>query len=346
MMNKRLLLVISVLVLFAGACNRSGQQAGGAGGDVAARVNGKDILRSEVESQFAFRVKDAPQKPDEETAALMKIELLRDIIEGEVMAQKAAELKLTPADAEIDARLKLLQGSIPDADFEKTLSTRGVKKDDLRKEIARTITVEKVVESQVKNKAVVTDQDITDFFNKNREAFNIKETLYKIGVIAVTPDPNSPVNNSTNDKALNPEMAIRKMQTIEARAKAGEDFSKLARELSEDSQTAQMGGDLGYQPESSLERFGPEFKSKILTMKVGDLVPLIRTPEGLWLFKLTGKREPGQHDLSNPEVKQNIKDELEALRGQLLSTAFSEQLHNQARIENFLVGEVLAKFNK
>ena len=238
-MQKRILLVISMLVLFAGACKKDGQQAGGGGGDVAARVNGKDIMRSEVESQYAFRVKDAPQKPDEETASLMKLELLRDMIEAEVMAQKAAELKLTPADAEIDARVKVLQGSISDAEFEKTLTSRGVKKEDLRKEIARTITVEKVVEDQVKKKAAVTDQEITDFFNKNKEVFNVKETLYKIGVIAVTPDPNAPVNNSTNDKALNPEMAVRKMQTIEARAKAGEDFAKLARELSEDPQTAQ-----------------------------------------------------------------------------------------------------------
>lgn len=345
-MQRRILLVISVLVLFAGACKKDGQQAGAGGGNVAARVNGKDILRSEVDSQFAFRVKDAPQKPDGESASILKLEILRDMIESEIMAQKAAELKLTPAEAEIDARVKVLQGTTSDADFDKTLASRGVKKEDLRKEIARTITVEKVVENQVKKKAAISDQEITDFYNKNKELFNIKETLYKIGVIAVTPDPNSPVNNALNDKALNPEMASRKMGNIEARAKAGEDFSKLARDLSEDPQTAQAGGDLGYQPESSLERFGPQFKTAILKLKVGDLMPVVRTADGLWLFKLTGKREPGQHDLSNPEVKQNIKDELEARRQQLLSAAFSEQLHNSARIENFLVGEVLAQFNK
>mgnify|MGYP003349211969 CR=1 FL=1 len=44
-----------------------------------------------------------------------------------------------------------------------------------------TVTVEKVVESQVKKKAAISDQEITDFYNKNKELFNIKETLYKIG---------------------------------------------------------------------------------------------------------------------------------------------------------------------
>jgi peptidyl-prolyl cis-trans isomerase SurA len=341
-MQKRILLLVSVLVVLTGACKKQGEQA--AGGEAAARVNGKDIMRSEVESQFAFRVKDAPQKPDSESASILKLEILRDMIEAEIMAQKAAELKIAPADAEIDARLKAVQGTASDADFEKTLAERGVKKEDLRKEVTRTLTVEKVVDSQVRTKAKVSDQEVVDFFNKNKEIFNVKETLYKLGVIAVTPDPNAPVNNLTNDKALNPEMAVRKMQEIEARAKAGEDFAKLARELSEDPQTAQAGGDLGYQGESSLDRFGPQFKASVLKLKVGELVPIIRTGEGLWLFKLTGKREPGQHDLSNPEVKQNIREELEARRQQLLSAAFSEQLHNQARIENFMVAEVLNSF--
>lgn len=344
-MRNQIFLAVSLLILFAGACNRGGQQSS-PGADVAARVNGKEILRSEVESQFAFRTKDVPQKPDAEAASLIKLQILRDMIEAEIMTQKAEELKLTPADSEIDARLKMLQGTVSDADFDRTLTERGVKKQDLRKEIARTITVEKVVENQVARKAAVTDQEITEFFNKNQEVFNVKETLYKLGVIAVTPDPNTEVNNLLSDKALNPAMAARKMGDIEARAKAGEDFAKLARELSEDPQTAPAGGDLGYQPESSLDRFGPEFKAAVLKLKVGELVPVIRTAEGLWLFKLTGKREPGQHDLSNAEVKQNIKEELEARRGQLLSAAFSEQLHNQARIENFMVGEVLAQFNK
>lgn len=332
------------MILLAGlvaGCSR-GQQA--AGGDVAARVNGKNILRSAVDSQFAFRIKDAPQKPDAESASLLKLEILRDLIEGEIMSQKAAELKVAPADSEIDARMKAVQGASSEEEFRQALESRGVKPEDLRKEVARTLTIEKVVENQVRSKAKVTEQEIQTFFETNREAFNIKEPLYRLGVIAVTPDPNSPVNNLTSDKALNEEMAVRKIQAIEGRAKMGEDFAQLARALSEDPQTTQNGGDLGYQPEASLERFGAQFKAAIVKLKVGDLVPIIRTGEGFWLFKLTGKRSPGQHDLSNAEVKQSIREELEGRRQQLLSAAFSEQIHNEARIENFLTGEVLASF--
>ncbi len=341
-MQNRFLLGLVVLVSLAAGCNKQGQQA--AGGGVAARVNGKEILRSEVEAQFAFRIKDAPQKPDAEAANLVKLEILRDLIEAEIMNQKAAQLKVAPGDAEIAARLKAVQGEVSDAEFNKTLDARGVKPEDLKKEIARTLTVEKVVENQVRNKAKVSDQELTDFYTKNKEVFNVKENLYRLGVIAVTGDPGGQVNNLTNDKALNPAMATTKMQAIEGRAKMGEDFAQLARALSEDPQTTQAGGDLGYQPESSLDRFGPQFKAQVMKLKVGDLVPVIRTEEGLWLFKLTGRREPGQHDLSNAEVKLSIREELEGRRQQLLTAAFSEQLHNEARIENFLVGEVLASF--
>ena len=168
--------------------------------------------------------------------------------------------------------------------------------------------------------------------------------MYRIGVIAVTGDPNTPVNNLRNDKALNEEMAIRKIQMIETRARAGENFQQLAQEYSEDPQTAQLGGDLGYQPAATLERFGPQFKDTILKMKAGDMTPVVRADNSYWIFKLLGKRDPGLYDLTNAEVKQSIQEELKSRKQQVLMAAFSEEMHNQARIENHLAQEVLASF--
>jgi peptidyl-prolyl cis-trans isomerase SurA len=79
-------------------------------------------------------------------------------------------------------------------------------------------------------------------------------------------------------------------------------------------------------------------------MKPGDLTPVVRVEGGYFLFRLSGKREPGQHDLKSPEVQESIRTELEGRKRQLLSTAFSEQIHNEARVENFLAREVVASF--
>jgi peptidyl-prolyl cis-trans isomerase SurA len=342
-MRNRIGFGIVLLAVTLVACNRGGTGSAG-GGDAAASVNGKPIPRAEVENHFKIRTQDMNPKPAGDAASVIKLEILRQLIETQIIAQKAEELNIKPTDAEVDAQFKALKGNVTDEDFKKTLTDRGISELDLRREISQSLTMEKVMENQVGSRAVVSDAEISKFWEENKAAFDIKEPMYRIGVIAVTGDPNAPVNNLRNHKAMTEEEAIRKIQMIETRARAGENFQQLAQEYSEDPQTAQLGGDLGYQPAATLERFGAQFRDTILKMQPGDMTPVVRADTSYWLFKLLGKREPGLYDLTNPEVKQSIKDELQGRKQQVLMAAFSEELHNQARIENYLAQEVLASF--
>jgi len=342
-MRNQLLIGLALLSAASFGCSGGGV-GGGSSAGVAARVNGKEISRSEVDNYFKVRTADMTAKPTGEAANILKLEILRQLIETEIMSQKADELKLKPTDTEIDAQLKQLKGSATDEVFKKTLADRGVSEVDLRREVSQNMMLEKVVENQVGSKIQVSDEEISKFYEENKTAFNVTEPLFRIGVIAVTSDPSAQVNNAQGDKALNEEQAIRKIQMLETRARAGDDFQALARDYSEDPQTAQMGGDLGYQPTAILDRFGPSFKDTVLKMKVGDMTPVIRVENSYWLFKLLGKREPGQYDMSNPEVKQGIKAELQGRKQQLLTAAFSEKLHNDAKVENLLANEILASF--
>ena len=339
-MRNWLLIGLAWLTTAGMGCTR----ASAPGSDVAAQVNGKDILLSEVDTYVRARTQQLEQKPTGDAAALLKLQVLHDLIESEIMAQKAAELKIVPTDAEIEAELKDLKGSATDEEFRKTLADRGVSEQDLRKEIGRSLTVEKVVENQVRSKVQISDAEVQAFYQENKEAFNVTEPMYRVGVIAVSADPNLPVNNSQNDKAGSEEQALRKIQMLEARVRAGEDFQMLAQQYSEDPQTAPAGGDMGYQSASMLERFGPAFRDTIVKMKSSDLTPVVRVEGGYFLFRLLGTREPGQHDLSNSEVQQGIHDELQNRKQQLVMEAFNEQLHNEARVENYLAREILASF--
>lgn len=339
-------ILVGAVLLGVGAsgCNRGGTGSASDSSGAAALVNGKPISRAQVDDYFKVRTQDAAEKPTGDAANVLKLEILRQLIETEIMSQKAEELKLKPTDSEIDAQLKTLKGDATDEAFKKTLADRGISELDLRREVSQNLMMQKVVENQVGSKINVTDEEITKFYNENKEAFNIKEPMFRIGLIAVTSDASAPVNNLRNDKALNEEQALRKIQMIETRARAGDDFQQLASEYSEDPQTAQLGGDLGYQPASMLERFGPSFRDQVLKMKAGDMTPVIRADNSYWLFKLLGRREPGQHDLSNPEIKEGIKSELQSRKQQVLTAAFSEELHDNAHVENLLAREIMASF--
>ena len=334
------LLLLAATVSF--GCSKTAQP----NGNLAARVNGKQILRSEVDKYFNFKTQEAPQKPAGEAANLAKLEIVRDMIEREIMVQKAAQLKLGVKDSDIDGQLQQLRGAASPDEFRKDLERRGFNEKDMRNEIRRSLTVELLVRDQIGSKIQVTDAEASRFYDENRESFNIREPQYHLGQIVVTPNPSVPVTNARNDKALNQDQAAAKVQRIAALLKTGQDFQQVAREYSEDPQTAREGGDLGYQTESSLERLGPQLKQAILKMNVGDTTPVMQTPEGFWILKLIGKREPGQKSLQDSEVNASIRGELHNRKQQLLTSAFSEQLHNESHVENFMAQEIIAGFQK
>jgi peptidyl-prolyl cis-trans isomerase SurA len=340
-MTKNVFAGIILLAAFSWGCAKQPPS-----GQIAARVNGRNILRSEVDRYFAIRTQDTAQKPDGDAASLLKMEILRDLIEREIMAQRAQRLKLEAKDAEVDTQIQQLRGNATPEEFRKDMERRGFVNQDMRNEVRRSLSVQRLVQDQVTAKVQITDAEVARFYEENKEKFNIREVQYHLGQIVVTGNPSVAVTNSKNDKALNNDQAASKVRRLASELQAGADFQQLARDYSEDPQTARNGGDLGYQTVSSLERFGPSLAQTISKMKVGDVTPVIQTPDAYLILKLLGKQEPGQRNLQDPEVAEGIRGELQNRRQQLLTAAFSEQLANESRVENFLAQEILAGFQK
>ncbi|MBI4459420.1 MAG: peptidylprolyl isomerase [Acidobacteria bacterium] len=331
-----------ILLLAAGlaACGQKQQDPA-----VAARVNGRNILQADIDKQFLLQTQAMPQKPAGDAATLLKLDILRQRIVEEIMLQKAEELKLQVPDSEVEAELASMKGGAPPEEFKKMVEGRGWSEDDLRKEIRRKGTMQKLVENQLSSKIQISPEEISRFFDENKDRFNVPELSYRIGQIVVSSLP-VPVENLRKDKAKNDAEAAQKIQMLAMRLQAGEDFEQLAREYSEDPQTAPLGGDMGYHPVSAFARLDPQTKDALMKLKVGEMTPVLRVPDGYWILKLLGRREPGQLSLDNPEVNQFIKQELEAQKQQLLSTAYSENLRNQAQVENFFVRDLVANIQK
>ena len=98
---------------------------------------------------------------------------------------------------------------------------------DFKRDIRRSITVEKVLNKEVSSKINVTDQDITDYYNAHKGEFNLIEPTYHLAQIIVTPTPNPQAHNQ-NDKAQNEADARKKIQMISNRLDSGDDFATLA----------------------------------------------------------------------------------------------------------------------
>ncbi len=341
-MNQAKLILAAILLVTAGAL---GCQQPAPNPLVAARVNGKDILRVEVEKYYNFRAQDAAEKPSGEVAKMLRIEIIRELIESEIMLQRAEQLKLLAPESEVEESLAALKARSMPEEFQADLERRGFSEQDLRKEISQNLSIQKLMENQVNARIEVTDAEVSSFYEANKASFDIKETQYRIGQIAVSPDPDAPFANLKDDKARTDDQASKKIQLLASKLEAGEEFQQVAREFSEDPRTAQMGGDLGYHPASTLDRLGPQLKLSILRLNVGEMTSVIRVPDGYMILKLIGKREPGQLELEHPEVQQSIRQALGNRKRQLLSAVFTEQLRNEARVENFLAQEIWAEYS-
>ena len=287
--------------VFVAGCSRS------AAADVAATVNGRPIKYSEVEQTYKSQFPGKAEGESEDQVQLRRLEVLRSLIDNEIMFQRAEKGSLVATDADVEARLNELKAPYTKEEFEKQLKTWGLTLDELKARIRRDESVKKLFNKEITSKINISDTDIANFYNANRGSFNLPEPTVHLAQIVVTPQADPNVRNLKNDKAKSEEEAGRKIKAIETRLKQGEDFTMMAQNYSEDPQTTPNGGDLGFVPESSLDKTSPELRKMILSLQPGQLSPIIHTPEGYRILKVISKEPAGQRDLSDPRAQQTIR---------------------------------------
>lgn len=328
---------LCLIVLAVSACN-SGAPAN-PGPDVWAVVNGAEVRRDRVERFYRSMLASGAPAPSDEEAAGAKLSLVDELITEELLMARAAELKIVPTAEEVDKAIAERRGSLNDADFAKELEARKTSMDDFRAEVTRELTKDKVIEQEVGARVTITDAEVSAYFEKNRAQFNVPERQYHLAQIVVSSTPTQ-VNNQQNDDARTPDQAQRKLQMIAERLKAGDSFAAIAANFSEDPQSTPNGGDLGLVGQAQLDAAPAQLRSAVMRMKPGDL-NTVTSGASTTLLALVRVLEPGQRELSDPEVKDGIKNALRERRVQLLQGAYLARLRDEATIVNYLARQIV-----
>jgi peptidyl-prolyl cis-trans isomerase SurA len=317
------------------------------GGDVMAMVDGRKIFRSDVDKYYENNVASAQQAPSGEQATALRLNILHQMIDDEILMRRAEKLGLLATDDEVDRKFNEFKAPFTQDEFDKRLQERKITLADFKRDIRRSITVDKVLNKEVSSKINVTDQDITDYYNAHKAEFNLIEPRYHLAQIMVTPAPNPQAHNQ-NDKAQNEADARKKIEMIANRLDSGDDFATLAMKYSEDSETSGNGGDLGTVPESGLKGTDPATRDAVLKLKPGQyssiisvVNPATRQPVGFRIVKLVEKEPAGQRELADPRVQQAIRSQLHDRREQLLKAAYYEVLRDNAKVENYYAKQIL-----
>jgi len=307
-------------------------------------VDGRSITRGDVEKAYQ-RTNDPSQKLSDEEALAAKLSLLNDLIVQDLLLAKARELKIELADTEVDSAFAEAKKNLPDEAFQQELTRRNLTTGDMREGLRRELLTQKVIDQEVGSKITVADQEVTEFFNANREQFNIPEEAYHIAQIAVTPVRDPQLANRSGDDASTPQTAAAKAQMLMQRLKEGASFRDLAMDYSEDPESAPRGGDLGFVPVSRLNQAPPALRKAVLNVKPGT-VNIVSSGGAHTIVLVVAHEQPGQRDLSTPGVKDRITETLRGRREQLLRAAYLTALRSDADVTNYLAQRVVESQGK
>lgn len=332
----RSLLVLTTLL--ATACGSTAPAPAPISPNTWATIDGRPISKDQVDKAYN-RAGDGQPLSEEETLAA-KLNLLDTLILQEILVTRAGPLKVEVPAADLDKAFNDARQGIPDEAFKQELTKRNLTEAEMREGLRRELLAQKVVEQEVSAKVTVTDQEVTDFFAANRAQFNLPEEAFRLAQIVVTAARDPQIGNRTGDDATTPQAAQAKVQMLLERLKSGTPFGDLARDFSEDPESAPRGGDLGLVPLSAIKQAPPALRDATLAATPG--TARVASDGGSFTIVYVVAKEPaGQRELTTPGVKDQITAGLKARKEGLFRAAYLSAARTDADIVNYIARRVV-----
>src|SRR5215204_6982340 len=311
---------------------------------VAATVNGRNIMLSEVERAVNQQTNGNPSSLNQLQMAQARLTVLSTLIQREVLFQRAEREKLLPTEAQIDGAIATQKqnSGMTAEDFEKSLKAQNISAETLREEARKDLAIA-ALQDKYSGKIDINDREVEEYYQANRQQF-VKARGVALAMIMVDPADNSA--EGIADDAKNETDAKLKIDNIYQQLQGKADFATVARAKSEDINTVRRGGDVGFATELDLKNnsFPEELISSFFgSMQVGDYTQPTRFSSGKWyIFKLAEKRLATENlTLEAPGVRQQITQGLTNQRKQILNAALLETAINDAKIVNHLAANML-----
>ncbi len=292
---------------------------------IVALVGDEVVLESEVNERSRPFLEEIAALPDanqrkQRTSALRR-EVLERIVDEHLLLQQANELKLSVSSEEVDRSIEQIKKdySLSDTQLADELRRQGMSLASYRQNTRKEILRYRVINIAVGSKIQVSDNDVESYYERNMKSG--KNDNVKVSHIFVAiPE------NADAAKVLEREEYARK---ILARARAGEDFATLAKELSEDRATRAEGGDLGY--------FGKEMglpkpvEELVFSMGVGEIGGPVRGNQGFHVIKLVDRRAADVKPLA--DVKEQLRLQLRQKEMERQTKIYLSELRKKTLVE-------------
>ncbi len=292
---------------------------------VIAKGKGVKVMRSELDDEV-IRVKSQiagrGQAIAPEQAALLEKQILQQLIQLQLVKARATEAEQAQAKKEA---AKLWEDARTQVGSEETLNLRlkaqGLTHDQLLAkwtdgELAKEVLIREL-------KVDIKPDEIKKFYDENPSQFEEPETVRASHILLSTRDPETNKELSDEKKAAKHKLA----EELLKRARAGEDFAKLAKEYSEDPGSKDKGGEYKF-PRGQMVK---EFETAAFALKTNEVSDIVTTQFGYHIIKLSEKYPARKHELA--EVSPKISEYLVQSAIQKQAPAFLEKMQKDAGVE-------------
>jgi len=171
------------------------------------------------------------------------------------------------------------------------------------KEMADQIIIQELTRKVITEQVSVSDTDIQQYYNQNTASF-VEEEKVKVNVIQFEVKDNATAAVKNEKKKL-AEQTLKQL-------KKGEDFEKLAKELSDDKRTKTRGGNTGFFTRGKrADIYGEAFETKAFSLKPGELSDVFSGKNGYYIIKVAERKEQKQQTLeeAKPRIERTLKQE-------------------------------------
>jgi len=243
---------------------------------------------------------------------------LQTLIDSDLMARSARAEGKKADTAAIETVVKNNRAQFKtEEEYRKALAAVEITENGIREDLETQYLAELWARS--KTESIKADEATArKFFDEHKDQFKRGDEAHVLQIL---------VASSPSDPPEKRDAARKKADEAHAKAKAGEDFGKLATKYS-DAPNAASGGDVGFFERGTMFR---EFDENAFSVPVGQVSPVFETAPGFNILKVVDRRA-GQ-PLAWDEVKERLTEQLSAsMKGQTLEAKIVE-LRSKAKVE-------------
>src|SRR5437879_9167255 len=201
-------------------------------------------------------------------------------------------------------------------ELEKAVTSQGLNWEDFKNNIRNTLLTQRVIGSEVGSHINISDDEVTKYYEAHKTEY-VRPEQVALREIVVSTEGKKP--EDLPDLKKKAETALKRVQD-------GEDFSEIAKRLS-DGSTKNQGGFLGVYKRGELSK---ELEDKVFKMKRNELTEVMETRQGFLVLQVLEHYDEGEQALS--KVKNEIMDKLYGTRMEPAMREYLKTLREQSYV--------------